>query len=286
MMTTAEPTSVVAEMLAVGGMPGTPSRRISQRDHAPHQCGHIFSPIDRYTLSREWEGDMAKKPTTKSQTVYGLMMGIKRKGKRRATQIYPKEFTRFEIAAIGVMTIHWAYLEHMMLIASLELVEDAGISMPDDVASISFERRVDAFRAIIKETLNDSKRRRALLALATRISNVHNDRNMVTHGLWEWYPGKPTKLRLYTFRPPFKFDTNFDLTRLANLCNRLGEINHELTHPPKAGLQRMKRRDNYMSREFSIIMSGEDPAKFGIAIPGLPSPHSPQPSPAAARRMG
>jgi hypothetical protein len=67
---------------------------------------------------------MAKKvKSTTTRQVYGILISPKKKGKRGASQIYPKEFTRFEIAAIGVMTVQWAYLEHMLLLATAELVD-------------------------------------------------------------------------------------------------------------------------------------------------------------------
>ena len=108
-------------------------------------------------------------------------------------QIYPKEFTRFEVAAIGIMTIQWAYLEHMLLIATAELVDKANVAMPSEAMSISFERRVNAFRTLIKDTVTDSWKRTQLLSLATKITNIQNDRHRVTHGLWEWYPSNPVK---------------------------------------------------------------------------------------------
>jgi hypothetical protein len=195
---------------------------------------------------------MAKR-SRPTESVYGIMMGLKQKGKRAPSQLYPKEFTRFEAAAIGVMTVHWAYMEPMLLIATLQLAEEGGIGPPDEATAVSFERRIDAFRSTIKAVLGDTKRRRLLIALATKISNVHNDRNMVTHGLWEWYPSKPTKLRVYTFRPPFKFDTNFDLGRLAKLCDRLGQINHELSFPSRSGLRAPAFESSYWSRELMTL---------------------------------
>jgi hypothetical protein len=226
------------------------------------------------------------RPKHKSKQVYGLAIGVKLKGKRRPTQIYPKEFTRFEVAAIGVMTIQWAYLEHMLLLATAELVEAADVPMPDDADSLSFLRRVDAFRALIKATVTDAWKRTSLLALATKISNVHNDRNMVTHGMWEWYQSNPEKLRLYSFRPRYDFDTNFDLDRLATLCDRLGEINFELTHPPRKGLRKLtipQESMSYISRGMALIFAGHDPAKLGINMPGLPRASSPLAVPKGSR---
>jgi hypothetical protein len=210
------------------------------------------------------------KPPLKVRQVYGMRIAPKKKGKRAPSQIYPKEFTRLEIAAIGVMTIQWSYLEHMLLLATAELVDKAKIQMPAEATSISFERRLEAFREVVKQTQPVGWKRTQLLSLATRISNIQNDRHMVTHGLWDWYPSRPTKLRLYSFRPQFAFETNFDLPRLAAVCERLGEINYELSYPPSKGLKKRTIHPNdmaYISRETLIEWTDPDPAKFGITPP-------------------
>jgi hypothetical protein len=113
-------------------------------------------------------------------------------------------------------------------------------------------------------------RRTQLLNLATRISNIQNDRHMVTHGLWDWYPARPTKLRVFSFRPQFTFATNFDLARLVTLCERLGAINYELSYPPSKGLKKPKIANEdmaYISRETLIEWTEDDPGKFGVGQP-------------------
>jgi hypothetical protein len=60
----------------------------------------------------------------KSQSVYGDVFGFKPKGKKRPpSMISVKEFSRYEVGAVGCITIMWAYLEHMLLIATADLVE-------------------------------------------------------------------------------------------------------------------------------------------------------------------
>jgi hypothetical protein len=217
------------------------------------------------------EGEVKKAHAARTaRQVYGTMISPKRKSKRRGGQIYPKEFTRFEVAAIGVLTIHWAYLEHMLLIATAELVDKAKIAMPDEATSVSSERRIDAFRSVVKSCVKDDWTRNRFLGLANRISNIQNDRHKVTHGLWEWYPSKPRKLRVYSFRPPFTFSDNFDLPRLARICDRLGEINYELTYPPRKGLKKLviaKEDMAYTSRQLLLEQTEDDPAQFGIEPP-------------------
>ena len=128
-----------------------------------------------------------------SRDIFALMIPSKPRGRRRKPKaLYPKEFTRYEIAAIGVITIQWGYLEHMLLLSTAELVNKAGITMPAEATSGSFERRLAAWRDTIKIAVNDEWTRNRLLNLAGRISNVEKDRHKITHGLWAWYPTKQT----------------------------------------------------------------------------------------------
>ncbi len=221
----------------------------------------------------------ARQPPRKSRPraadgVYGVLIPIRRGGQSRSARaIYPKEFTPCEVAAIGVITIQWAYLEHMLLIRTAQLVNKAGLSMPYDARSGSFSRRLDAWREIIKATVKDNWQRRRLLSLATRVANIEQDRHKITHGLWQWYPTKPTKLRVYSFRLPHTFDDNFDHERLARLADRIGEINFELTHPPRRGLKKLEPDEGsaiatpYMSRGFLLRAMGADTVALGLDPP-------------------
>ena len=48
----------------------------------------------------------------KMRNVFGIMLStVKKKGKPRVHMMYPGEFTRYEVAAIGGITVQWAYLE-------------------------------------------------------------------------------------------------------------------------------------------------------------------------------
>jgi len=212
----------------------------------------------------------SKSPTRKTNDIYGVLLPVKRHGQSgRSKAIYLKELTRYEVAAIGVITIQWAYLEHMLLLNTADLVAKGKIPMPHDATSLSFKRRLKAWSETIKAVIKDSWQRNYMLGLATKISNVQNDRHKITHGLWQWYPSKPIKLRSYSFRVPHEFSDNFDHKRLARLADRIGEINYELTYPPRKGLKKLKPDEisySYMSREFLLRATGADMVALGVDL--------------------
>jgi hypothetical protein len=60
------------------------------------------------------------------------------------------------------------------------------------------------------------------------------------------------------------FDTNFDLGRFVKLCDRLGEINHELTHPPRRGLSKLEITSEDMS--YKLVQFSRKPLSCADAI--------------------
>jgi hypothetical protein len=108
------------------------------------------------------------------------------------------------------------------------------------------------------------------LDLAQRISNAMNDRHRITHGLWDWNPATPQKIRAFSFRPSFEFSAVFDQDRLSSLADRIGEINYELTYPPRRGLKKLPADDrafSYISRQFLLLATGATPESIGLYAP-------------------
>jgi hypothetical protein len=120
---------------------------------------------------------MKKIPSSRGESAYGVLRSMKsRRGRRTPNQIYPKEFAPFEIAAIGVMTVQWAYLEHMVLIRTAEICDAAGADLPSDATELSFERRLETLRDVAKGLVCDEWQRKKLLAVVNRISNIKPQR--------------------------------------------------------------------------------------------------------------
>lgn len=202
--------------------------------------------------------------------IFGIMLSmVKKKGKPRVHMMYPGDFTKYEIAAIGAITVQWAYLEHMMLISTVELVDKARRDLPDDATHNQLERRISTWKSVIKETTTGKKQAR-LLDLASRVAALQHYRNHITHGLWQWYQSEPVTLRSYSFREPYVFCHNYTFKRLARIADEIGEINYQLTYPPRQGLKKITLEYAHMNRRFLLAATGADLVALGVVEPKLP----------------
>lgn len=135
-----------------------------------------------------------------------------------------------EYAAIGRVTVQWAYLEHGVFAMTKSIAEAADISLPTDALSTSFKRRLKAFRLTVEELLLDPERGR-LLKLISQIENAEPDRHRITHGMWEWDETNPERINASSFRPGFEFEKTFDVRRLTKLADKIGEITAAMEYP-------------------------------------------------------
>ena len=190
---------------------------------------------------------------------------------------FESDLTEAEIYAIGYMTVAWAILEHTILTITLDLADKANIPPPEDATSLSFKKRLRAWRAIIRETVENEEARSKLIKLANRIGSIERSRHRVTHGLWEWDFSKPDKLKGLSFRTPYHFEEPFDLNKLIRLGERIGEINFQLFYPggKDQALEEMAegaaQPGGLVSREFLLRLAGKE-----IVNPHLPLPNPPK----------
>jgi hypothetical protein len=134
----------------------------------------------------------------KSHDIYGVMRRLDSRGKHR---IDLAEMTGGELFAIGLMTVHWAYLEHAILLETAKLANRAKFKeLPSEATSLSFKRRLGAFRATVSQVVKTKKSRDRLLRLASTISTLEDRRHKITHGLWQWYPSNPDRLQAYSLQ--------------------------------------------------------------------------------------
>jgi hypothetical protein len=97
------------------------------------------------------------------------------------------ELTQPELASIGYVTVLWAQLEHILLYETVKLAGQA--PPPQDTLSLSFKKRLRAWRALIKAKVNDEKQRARMLKTANSIGEIERSRHRITHGLWNWCGG-------------------------------------------------------------------------------------------------
>jgi hypothetical protein len=135
-----------------------------------------------------------------------------------------------ELQAIGLVTVQWAHLEHCLHFRSVALAVEANVPEPKDLLSVSFTRRLRAFRELACKLSDPAKEK--WKHVAARIANAEGDRHKVTHGLWIWESARGDDLvAVASFRAPHEYEAHFNLPRLSLLAERISELLFELSFP-------------------------------------------------------
>jgi hypothetical protein len=196
------------------------------------------------------------------------------------------ELAMSEYAAIGLVTVSWAQLEHLILQRTLELAKKANVPIPEDATALSFKKRIRALRALAKEVISGTKTQKTFLDLLTKIGGAERSRNRITHGLWDWMPSTSDRLQTSSFRPPYEFEEPFDYEKLTNLAERIGEFNFQLAYPcgkaqaMRELVQSRMQRGLHVSRLGMILLTGKDISNHH---PHLASPRKRKQPPPSSR---
>jgi hypothetical protein len=135
-----------------------------------------------------------------------------------------------ELQAIGLITAQWAHLEHCLFVRAAQIATDQSQALPDDIRSLSFTRRLAAFREIVTGLAADERKK--WIRVADRIANAEGRRHKITHGLWSWDNSKDGELvALSSLRPPHRFEIQSDTKQLKRLGDDIGELLFDLSFP-------------------------------------------------------
>lgn len=140
------------------------------------------------------------------------------------------ELDEAEYAAMGRVTAHWAYLEHVILSETKAIADSLKVELPNDALNMSFTRRLGALRILGAQHAEEIERRR-IESLIGRIANAEQDRHKMTHALWGWDLANPERINASSFRPRLEFEKNFDAAALHRLADQLGQISFALQYP-------------------------------------------------------
>ena len=102
-------------------------------------------------------------------------------GRRDARPLIACDLVPDELQAIGLITVQWAHLEHCLYFRSCEIAAALRLAEPNDLRSLSFTRRLRAFRSLAKQ-LPDAERKK-WGSSSDRIANAEGTRHNITHGL-------------------------------------------------------------------------------------------------------
>lgn len=133
-----------------------------------------------------------------------------------------------ELCAIGRVTVHWAYLEHLIFKECINLVEKAEIKTPADVTSHSQAKRISAWRDLVDRVVEDGNEKERLFRIIDDIRKLDRSRHRIMKFLFDWSAvgsaGSTGGIGL-------EFLEIFDLEKLLVLADKIARINFELRYP-------------------------------------------------------
>jgi hypothetical protein len=248
--------------------------------------GVKFDRRSRFAALAHWDQHMSARPRKqrrhpnhkKSYDIYGTVLNLT----KQEPEFTIRELSDGEIYAVGMITVHWAFLEHALFLDTARRVNRAKLrSMPPDADSLSFDRRLAAWRTIVDATITRPKDRKRLFDLHQRIARTKTMRHRVTHGLWKWFPSNPDRLMAHSFRPGVSFvDYNVTIKKLIATFQEISALNYLLSVPPRGSkgvdkwggaMMRKWKAHNfaYLSRRSLLEITGREHAEL---VPRRPKP--------------
>lgn len=151
-----------------------------------------------------------------------------------------------ECALIELATVHWAYLEHRLLVATKEIAKELGIAPPHSATPNAFNERLADFRSVVQQIPEEAEKSR-FLVIANRISTENGFRQKLVHGIWSYDIVTPETLHVEVSRssnPPRAF---FEENHIRDFVLRVGELSFLLTFPEDCTPEQLFIDNGYVS---------------------------------------
>jgi hypothetical protein len=155
-----------------------------------------------------------------------LMINVPIDKTRRAS--YQIDLDKDEFGVIGLIVVHWAFLEYALFVRTVELAKRACIAVPVDALNFSFTRRLRVFRDLVNQVVTRKATKDKFLTLISRIARAEGYRHRIAHGLWSYNPKRLEQL--WSINRGRRVEP-FDVNKLAEFGYSLGELSFELLHP-------------------------------------------------------
>jgi len=133
-----------------------------------------------------------------------------------------------ELGSIGYVMTQWALLEHELFFATASLAERGKLLLPKEAWDLSFTKRLNAFRTIVKASTRSKSRQTRLLGLSDRIGTAEGNRHRIAHDFWTYNPKRIDQLWSMNVRRPNSRMVPFSSEKLWSLGDLFGQLAFEL----------------------------------------------------------
>ena len=142
------------------------------------------------------------------------------------------ELSNLEYSAIGMVTVQWSYLEHLLLLVHQMMCECFNEKISDDATSFNFKRRLRSWFDFLKAHEKETKNTEFFLSIHQRIANLMHERHKIIHGMWDYDPANPFSLKLFSTRSNATFEKPSNIDVVYKLATEIGKVNCILSHIP------------------------------------------------------
>jgi hypothetical protein len=167
------------------------------------------------------------------------------------------DLTENEFGCIGLVVVQWSYLEYALYYRSTAMVKRAKLLPPKDITNLSFTRRLRCFRELFDTVIKHPKTKSYYVHIAERIARAEGYRHRVIHDLWSYNPRNPEQLWVTKAKPPIGRSEPFDVQKLAEHAQAIGQLSFLLMYPPGSEGPRSRALE-YVSRRFLLMLQRKD----------------------------
>lgn len=175
-------------------------------------------------------------------------------------QSYHFDITPVEYGVMGLVMVHWAFLEAAIFIRTVALCRRARVRVPPEAKERRFNVRHRLLRQMVETGLKAQRTKDYYIAILNRITAAAGYRQRVAHNQWSYNPRRPEQL--WATGVHGGKTEPFSPAKLAAHAEMLGELSYALLNPP--GSDAIKRRMDerryqadgfaYVSRRFLLML--------------------------------
>ncbi|MDB5988965.1 MAG: hypothetical protein JWQ10_368 [Herbaspirillum sp.] len=143
------------------------------------------------------------------------------------------ELSDRETFFIGHIIAQWGALEHEIFIQTLKTfdrTEDEELVLPSQMNNLSFTSVLAIWKTRVADQA-EGKRGAVLLEEYQKIIELHEHRNALVHGMWDWSKSDPTKISIVRIRKKEIITVHFTADDLQDFSLRVAKINFKLRYP-------------------------------------------------------
>lgn len=191
------------------------------------------------------------------------------------------ELSDREIFFVGKITALWGALEHEVFTQTLVTFDSAdaeNIVLPKEMNNLQFTAVLLLWKTRVVDEA-EGERAEVLQQQYDKILQLHEYRNALVHGMWDWSRAEPAQISIVRVRKKEIIRTYFTADDLADFCDRLRGINFKIRYPGGLEDLALKRTEHgfYISRRGVSLLTGDPVADDWIPFTPIPKDESGSP---------